>query len=56
MVDALETEGRFWGKTFRKYRVFSIPTEVKIDEKGHFAKIDKGFISTSSWWMKQMQD
>lgn len=41
MIDSPETEGRFWGKTFRKYGVFSIPTEVKIDEKGYFAEINK---------------
>lgn len=54
MVDSPDAEGRSWGKTFKKYRVFGIPTEVRVNENGHFAGIDKGFITTtSSWWMRK---
>ncbi|UCF42512.1 MAG: TlpA family protein disulfide reductase [Planctomycetota bacterium] len=52
MVDSLGTERLSWGKTFKKYMVFSIPTEVKIDKNGHFVEIDEEYITSSSWWMK----
>lgn len=52
MVDAPDTAGRSWGKTFKKYRVFSVPTEVKIDQNGYFEEMDKDLVSTSSWWFK----
>ena len=56
MVDAPDLEGRSWGKTFKRYMVFSIPTEVKIDKKGHFAEIDQHYISTDSRWMNDPED
>jgi hypothetical protein len=52
MVDSPDTEVRSWGRTFKKYRVFGIPTKVSIDENGHFAEIDEELITTSSWWFK----
>lgn len=55
MVDSPGTERLPWGKTFNKYRVFGIPTEVKIDENGHFVEIDKGAIATGSQWLKKSE-
>ena len=46
MIDAPDVEDRSWGKTFKRYMVSSIPSEVKIDKKGHFAEIDQDYIST----------
>ena len=53
MVDSTDVEGRSWGKTFKRYRVFSVPAEVRIDENGHFAGIDEDLISAGSWWLKK---
>ena len=56
MVDAPDLKGRSWGKTFKRYMVFSIPKEVKIDENGHFAEIDQDYINTGSRWMSDLED
>lgn len=53
MVDAPDLEGRSWGKTFKKYMVFGIPTEVKIDKNGHFAEIDKDITSNTNLWINK---
>jgi len=52
MVDSPDPASRSWGRTFKKYRIFGVPQEVKIDEKGDFVEIDKDLVSTSSWWFK----
>lgn len=52
IVDSPDPESRSWGKTFKKYRVFNVPTEVRINQNGYFAGIDKEYISTNNWWMK----
>lgn len=54
MVDAPDIEDRSWGKTFKKYMVFGIPTNVNIDENGHFAEIDKDYVNKDSRWMKDL--
>ena len=56
MVDAPDLGGRSWGKTFKKYMIFGIPKEVKIDEKSHFVEIDRGYIGTGSQWLNVPED
>jgi thiol-disulfide isomerase/thioredoxin len=53
MVDAPDIEGRSWGKTFKKYMVFGIPTNVNIDENGHFVEIDKDIINNPNFWLNK---
>jgi thiol-disulfide isomerase/thioredoxin len=55
MVDAPDLEERPLGITFKKYMVFSFPTEVKIDENGHFVEIGKGTIASDSEWLKKSE-
>jgi peroxiredoxin len=45
-----------WGRTFRKYRIFGIPSEVKIDESGRVGETPKELISESSWWVSEGRD
>ena len=56
MVDAPDLEGRSWGKTFKRYMIFGIPKEVRIDEKSHFVEIDRGYIGTGSQWLNVPED
>ena len=56
MIDAPDPENLSWGKTYRKYMVFAIPTEVKIDKNGHFEEIDKAPVDTESHWIENSKD
>ena len=57
MIDAPDPESLSWGKTFKKYMVFSIPNEVKIDRNGHFEEIDNAPLSEAdSQWLKESED
>jgi len=56
MIDAPDLESRSWGKTFKKYMIFGIPTNVKIGENGHFAEIDRDYINKGSPWISNPQD
>jgi hypothetical protein len=40
MVDSRAPDGKAWGKTSAYYRVYSEPSDVWIDEKGHVARLD----------------
>ncbi len=45
-----------WGKTFKKYMVFGIPTEVTIGKNGRFEEIDNEIFGTESQWLKNLKD
>ena len=40
MVEANAPGVMYWGKTSADYRVFSVPSDVWIDEQGHVARHD----------------
>jgi peroxiredoxin len=52
MIDAPDSENTSWGKTFKKYMIYGIPFDVKIDKTGHVYQIDNQYINTNSEWLK----
>lgn len=52
MVDSGCTGEPFWGKTFKKYMVISVPTEIAIDQTGRISEIPEDRINTDSRWME----
>jgi thiol-disulfide isomerase/thioredoxin len=43
---------KFWGKTFYKYRIFKLPSEIRIAPNGHLSEIPDTLISESDWWLE----
>jgi thiol-disulfide isomerase/thioredoxin len=56
MIDSPHANWKYWGDTSYRYRVFSMPSEIRIDENGRVAEVEKTLISESSWWMNTGQD
>jgi len=58
MVDSPAPDGKAWGKTSAYYRVYSEPSDVWIDEKGHVARLssERDWVSESDCWMGTMDD
>ena len=56
MIDSPCADPKYWGDTFYRYRIFSMPHEIRIDENGRVAKIEEELISESSWWVNKGQD
>ena len=52
MIDKPLQDKPYWGKTFMKYRIWSIPSEARINEEGHISEIDKPYIDKGSDWVK----
>jgi hypothetical protein len=55
MIDAPYTGELSWGRTFQKYRIFGIPSEIRIDESGRVGEIEKELVSENSWWIGKGQ-
>jgi hypothetical protein len=55
MVDAPHAN-HMWGDTFYRYRIFSEPSEIRIDEGGRVMEDEREFVSESSWWVSQSQN
>jgi peroxiredoxin len=55
MIDAPYTGELSWGRTFQKYRIFGIPSEIRIDESGRVGEIEKELVSEDSWWIGKGQ-
>lgn len=56
MIDSPPARIPFPGRTFREYRILGVPHEVKIDEAGRVAEVEKYLISESSWWVNKSKD
>jgi hypothetical protein len=55
MVDSREPNGKAWGKTFAYYAIYSVPSKVWIDDKGHFVRREPdGWMGESDWWMSNV--
>jgi len=53
MVDSRAPDGKAWGKTSAYYHVYSEPSEVWIDDRGHLARLDseQGLVNEKDRWM-----
>ncbi|MGA2255540.1 MAG: hypothetical protein ABSG53_12825, partial [Thermoguttaceae bacterium] len=58
MVDSRAPDGKAWGKTSAYYHVYSEPSDVWIDEKGHVARIssERGCVGEGDRWMGTVDD
>ncbi len=57
MIDSADTAELSWGRTFYKYRIFGIPSEISIDESGRVVgEVERALISEDSWWIDKRQD
>ena len=56
MIDSPYTGELSWGRTFQKYRIFGVPSEIRIDESGRVGEVEKEMISTDSRWIDKRQD
>lgn len=56
MIDAPYTEELSWGRTFQKYRVFAIPSEISIDETGRVEDVEIETVSKDSRWIGKTRD
>lgn len=53
MIDSAPPDKIGYGKTSNYYRVFGVPTDIKIDEKGRFASIEpEQYVGGDSLWVK----
>jgi len=56
MVDSPYTGEPSWGRTFQKYRIFGVPSEIRIDESGRVGEVERELISEDSWWIGKGQN
>ena len=56
MVDSRAPDGKSWGKTSAYYKVYSEPSDVMIDEKGHIADVssEHDWMGEGNLWMGTM--
>jgi thiol-disulfide isomerase/thioredoxin len=45
----------YWGKTFMKYKVLSMPQDIIIDKTGRIDMPELGYISESNWWVQKVK-
>jgi hypothetical protein len=58
MVDSRTPDDKAWGKTSAYYRIYSEPSDVWIDEKGHVARLssEHGWVAEGDGWMGAVDD